>query len=61
MVGNHPLAIMELIGHLPVFAAGILLVFYSGNLAQLEDHLPSATGLDKGLGTEAKLSVESGN
>lgn len=62
MVGNHPLAIMELIGHLPVFAAGILLVFYSGNLAQLEDHLSSATeGLDKGLGTEAKLSVESGN
>lgn len=29
-IGNYPLAMMELIGHLPVFAVGILLLFYYG-------------------------------
>ena len=29
-IGNYPLAMMEFIGHLPVFAAGILLLFYYG-------------------------------
>lgn len=31
--GNYSLAIMELIGHLPVFAAGVLLLFYYGQAA----------------------------
>lgn len=33
-VGNYSLAILELIGHLPVFAVGVLVVFYSGWLTQ---------------------------
>ena len=32
-IGNYSLAIMELIGHLPVFAAGVLLIFYHGKVA----------------------------
>lgn len=32
IIDNHPLAMMELVGHLPVFAVGILMIFYSSNI-----------------------------
>jgi hypothetical protein len=45
-IDNYPLAMMELIGHLPVFASGVLLLFYYGNTKVPYDY---ATGRDESI------------
>lgn len=58
--GNNALAMMELVGHLPVFAAGITLIFY-----HCREVAVNRVGLLKArahvdVSREQKLSVESG-
>jgi uncharacterized membrane protein YphA (DoxX/SURF4 family) len=39
-IDNYPLAMMELIGHLPVFASGVLLLFYYSNAKVSHGYAP---------------------
>ena len=59
MVENHELALMEFIGHLPVFAAGILLLCYSSTVTRNAREL--ALQSRSAITTEQRLSAESGH
>ena len=59
MVENHALALMEFIGHLPVFAAGILLLCYSSTVTRNAREL--ALQSRSAITTEQRLSAESGH
>ncbi len=58
MIDNHALALMELIGHLPVFAAGILLLCYSSTITR--NACEPALQIRSAITTERRLSAESG-
>ena len=58
MIDNHALALMEFIGHLPAFAAGILLLCYSSTVTRNARKLALQTRSD--ITTERRLSAESG-